>query len=123
MNGTNATKLLLSNGLVASVALFVWMVTSGLDMTTVYGATRPIPYTYDRGVFNITDVSVKDDDYSPSLIGFIENTDQLLNTIKGVSLQIEMFDRNNHLIDVAESGFSSLPSYFRPNTKSAFKIQ
>jgi hypothetical protein len=122
MNRTNATKLLLSSGLVALVALFIWMVTSGLDMTTVYGATRTIPYTYDRGVFNITDVSVKDDDYSPSLIGFIENTDPLLNTIKGVSLKIEMFDRNNHLIDVADSGYSSLMDTFQPHDKSAFKV-
>jgi hypothetical protein len=59
MNRTNARKLILSNGLVASVALFIWMVTSGMDVTTVYGATKPIPYTYDRGVFNITDVSIK----------------------------------------------------------------
>lgn len=51
MNRANARKLILQNGLVASVALFVWMVTSGLDVTAVYGATKPIPFTYDRGVF------------------------------------------------------------------------
>jgi PDZ domain len=122
MNRTNATKLLLSSGLVALVALFIWMVTSGFDMTTVYGATRPIPYTYDKGPFNITDVSIQDGGYLTNLIGFIENTDPFLNTIKGVSLKIEMYDRNNHLIDVAESGYSSLPNEFPPLAKSAFKI-
>jgi hypothetical protein len=122
LNRTNTRKLILSNGLVASVALFIWMVTSGFDMTTVYGATRPIPYTYDKGPFNITDVSIQDGGYSTNLIGFIENTDPFLNTIKGVSLKIEMYDRNNHLIDVAESGYSSLPNEFPPLAKSAFKI-
>jgi hypothetical protein len=38
MSRTNARKLILSSGIVASVALFIWMVTSGLDVTTVYGA-------------------------------------------------------------------------------------
>jgi hypothetical protein len=36
-----------------------------------------------------------------------------------------MYDRNKHLIDVAESGsgYSSLlPETFEPQTKSAFKI-
>jgi hypothetical protein len=122
MNRTNATKLLLSSGLVALVPLSTWMVTSGFDMTTVYGATRPIPYTYDKGPFNITDVSIQDGGYLTNLIGFIENTDPFLNTIKGVSLKIEMYDRNNHLIDVAESGYSSLPNEFPPLAKSAFKI-
>jgi hypothetical protein len=45
-----------------------------------------------------------------------------LNTIKGVSLKIEMYDRNNHLIDVADSGYSSLPNTFAPHAKSAFKV-
>ncbi|TLX90879.1 MAG: PDZ domain-containing protein [Thaumarchaeota archaeon] len=123
MNRTNARKLILSNGLVASVPLFIWMVTSGLDVATVYGATRLIPYTYDRGSFNITDLSIKEGDYSTDIIGFIQNVDPDLRTIKGVSLHIEMYDRNNHLIDIAESGYSSsLPSYFLPQDKSAFKI-
>jgi hypothetical protein len=122
MNRTNARKLILSNGLVASVVLFLWMVTSGLDVTTVYGATKPIPFTFDRGVFNITDLSIKEGTYSTDLIGFIQNVDPNLNTIKGTSLKIEMYDRNNHLIDVAESGYSSLPTEFAPQTKYAFKI-
>ena len=33
-----------------------------------------------------------------------------------------MYDRNNHLIDDAKSGYSSLPSEFRPEGKYAFKI-
>jgi PDZ domain len=99
------------------------MVTSGLDVNTVDGATKPIPFTHDRGVFNITDLSVKEGDYSSDdLIGFIQNVDPYMNTIKGLSLKIDMFDRNNHLIDVAESGYSSLPSEFAPQTKYAFKI-
>jgi hypothetical protein len=98
------------------------MVTYGVDVITVYGATKPIPFTYDRGVFNITDLSIKEGDYSTDLIGFIQNVDPLMNTIKGLSLKIDMFDRNNHLIDVAESGYSSLPSEFAPQTKYAFKI-
>jgi hypothetical protein len=122
MNRTNARKLILSNGIVASVALFIWMVTSGVDVTTVYGATKPIPFTYDRGVFNITDLSIKEGDYSTDIIGFIQNVDPYLNTIKGVSLKLEMYDRNNHLIDVTESGYSSLPAEFRPQGKYAFKI-
>jgi len=122
MNRKNARKLILSNGLIVSLAFIVGMVTCGLDMTTVYGATRSIPFTYDKGPFDITDVSVKDGDYSTNIIGFIENTDPFLNTIKGVSLKIEMFDSNNHLIDVADSGYSSLPNTFEPHTKSAFKV-
>jgi hypothetical protein len=99
------------------------MVTSGLDVNTVDGATKPIPFTHDRGVFNITDLSVKEGDYSSDdLIGFIQNVDPYMNTIKGLSLKIDMFDRNNHLIDVAESGYSSLPGEFVPQTKYAFKI-
>jgi hypothetical protein len=61
MNRTNTRKLILSNGLVASVALFICLVTSDVDVTSVYGATRPIPYTYDRGTFNITDLFQQDD--------------------------------------------------------------
>jgi len=124
MNKINPRKLILSNVLVALVAFLIWMVASGLDMTTVYGATKPIPFTYDRGVFNITDLSLKEGGYSSDdLIGFIQNVDPLMNTIKGVSLKIEMYDRNNHLIDVADSGYSSsLPSELKPQEKSAFKI-
>ena len=123
MNTKNARKLILLNGLVASVAIFIWMVTYGVDVTTVYGATRPIPYTYDTSAFNITDVSIQENDYSTNLIGFIENNSPLFNTIKDVTLKIEMYDRNNHLIDLATSGYSSLlPSTFEPHTKSAFKI-
>jgi hypothetical protein len=33
-----------------------------------------------------------------------------------------MYDRNNHLIDVAESVYSSLPATFEPQAKNAFKI-
>jgi hypothetical protein len=92
-------------------------------MNTVYGATKPIPFTFDRGIFNITDLSIKEGTYSTDLIGFIQNVDPLMNTIKGLSLKIEMYDRNNHLIDLAESGYSStLPSDFPPQAKYAFKI-
>jgi hypothetical protein len=122
MSRTNARKLILSNGLVASVALLIWMVTSGLDATIVYGATKQIPYTYDTGVFNITDLSIKEGDYSTDIIGFIENVDPFMNTIKGTSLKIEMYDRSNHLIDVVESSYSSLPAEFRPQGKYAFKV-
>lgn len=96
-----------------------------LSITTlgvVSGATKPIPFTYDTGVFNITDLSIKEGDYSTDIIGFIQNVDPFMNTIKGTSLKIEMYDRNNHLIDVTESGYSSLPSEFRPQEKYAFKI-
>src|SRR5213593_2960914 len=122
MDEINRRKLILSNVLVALVAFLIWMVASGLDVITVYGATRQIPYTYDTGIFNITDLSIKEGDYSTNIIGFIQNVDPNLNTIKGVSLKIEMYDRINHLIDVAESGYSSLPATFLPQTKSAFKI-
>lgn len=94
-----------------------------LFMSSVYGATTPIPFTYDMGAFTITDLSIKDTGYSPYIIGFIENTDPGLRTIKGVKLQIEMYDRNNHLIDVTDSGYSSLPDEFPPHYKSAFKLQ
>ena len=94
-----------------------------LLISSVYGATTPIPFTYDMGSFTITDLSIKDDDYSPSIIGFIENTDPSLTTIKGVKLKIEMYDRNNHLIDVTDSGYSALPDEFPPHYKSAFKLQ
>jgi len=122
MNGTDQRNLIITSGLVTTLAIFILLVGSASDVTSIYGATRPIPYTFDIGAFNITDVSIKDGDYSTNLIGFIENTDPSLRTIKGVSLKIEIFDRDNHLIDVADSGFSSLPSTFQPNTKSAFKI-
>jgi hypothetical protein len=123
VNKINPRKLILSSVLVALFAFLIWMVTSGVDVITVYGATRQIPYTYDTGVFNITDLSIKEGDYSTDIIGFIQNVDPYLNTIKGVSLKIEMYDRNNHLIDVAESGYSSsLPDTFEPQRKSAFKI-
>jgi hypothetical protein len=124
MNKINPRKLILSNVLVA-LALFaflIWMVTSGLDVITVYGATRQIPYTYDTGVFNITDLSIKEGDYSTDIIGFIQNVDPYLRTIKGVSLKIEMYDRNNHLIDVTDTGYSSLPDTFNPDSKYAFKV-
>jgi hypothetical protein len=124
MNEINPRKLILSNVLIA-LALFtflIWMVTSGLDVLTVYGATKPIPFTFDRGVFNITDLSIKEGAYSTDeIIGFIQNVDPN-REIKGISLKIEMYDRNNHLIDVAESGYSSLPETFQPQAKSAFKI-
>jgi PDZ domain len=123
MNEINPTKLISLNVSITLIAFLIWMVTSGVDVITVYGATKPIPFTFDRGVFNITDLSVKEGAYSSDdLIGFIQNVDPLMNTIKGVSLKIEMYDRNNHLIDVAESGYSSLPSAFAPQTKSAFKV-
>lgn len=83
-----------------------------LFRSSVYGATTLIPFTYDMGAFTITDLSIKDTGYSPYIIGFIENTDPGLRTIKGVKLQIEMYDRNNHLIDVTDSGYSSLPDEF-----------
>jgi hypothetical protein len=48
MNKINRRKLILSNVLVALIAFLIWMVTSGLDVITVYGATtKQIPYTYD----------------------------------------------------------------------------
>lgn len=73
--------------------------------------------------FNIMDLSIKEGSYSSDdSIGFIQNVDPNMNTIKGVSLKIEMYDRNNHLIDVVDSGYSSLLSDFRPQDKSAFKI-
>jgi hypothetical protein len=123
MNKMNPRELILSNVLVALVAFLIWMVASGPDVITVYGATKSIPFTYDRGVFNITDLSIKEGAYSSDdLIGFIQNVDPLMNTIKGVSLKIEMYDRNNHLIDVADSGYSSIPAELKPQEKSAFKI-
>jgi signal peptidase I len=118
----NPRKLILLNVSVTLIAFLIWMVTSGVDVITVYGATKPIPFTYDRGVFNITDLSIKEGNYSTDIIGFVQNVDPSLRTIKGVKLKIEMYDRNNHLIDVAESGYSSLPATFAPQAKYAFKI-
>jgi hypothetical protein len=74
MSKINPRKLILSNVLVA-LALFaflIWMVTSGLDVITVYGVTKPIPFTYDRGAFNITDLSIKEGDYSTDLVGMMK---------------------------------------------------
>lgn len=126
MNKIKPRKLISLNISFALIAFLIWMVTSGVDVITVYGATQPIPFTYDRGPFNITDLSIKEGDYSnDDLIGFIQNVDPYLRTIKDLSLKIEMYDRNKHLIDVAESGsgYSSLiPETFEPQTKSAFKI-
>jgi hypothetical protein len=33
---------------IIGVSAVGWIVTSGLDMNTVYGATKPIPFTFDR---------------------------------------------------------------------------
>jgi PDZ domain len=85
-----------------------------------FGATIPIPYDYDKGVFEITDVSLKSNTYSTEIIGFIKNVDPNLNTIEGVSLTLEMYDKNNHLIGVDTA--YPVTQNFRPDQKSPFKF-
>jgi hypothetical protein len=76
---------------------------------------------YDNAVFNITDVSIKYDDiWGPIMIGLIENKDRY-STINGVSLSVQMYDKNDHLIGVMK-GYPQA-SYILPAQKTAFEIQ
>ena len=86
----------------------------------VSGATVPIRYDYDLGTFEITDVSLKSSSYSTEIIGFIKNIDADINTIEGVSLTLEMYDKNNHLIGV-ETAYP-VTQTFTPGQKSPFKF-
>jgi hypothetical protein len=54
------------------------------------------------------------------MIGLIENTDPV-NTIEGVSLSVQMYDKNNHLIGVMKGYPQS--SNILPDQKTAFEIQ
>jgi hypothetical protein len=120
MNKINPRKLISLNVSFVLIAFLIWMVTSGVDEITVYGATVPIPYDYDKGTFEITDVSLKSNSYSTEIIGFLKNVDPNLNTIEGVSLTLEMYDKNNHLIGVDTA--YPVTQTFRPDQKSPFKF-
>jgi PDZ domain len=126
MNRTNATKLILSSVLVALVALFIWMVTDGFNFPNMNAEAANlmagnVVVGYDDSVFNITDVSIKYDNvWGPTMIGLIQNKDPF-NTIEGVSLSVQMYDKNNHLIGVMK-GYPQA-SYINPNQKTAFEIQ
>jgi hypothetical protein len=96
------------------------MLLSIITLGVVSGATVPIPFDYDRGTFEIIDVSLKSSTYSTEIIGFIKNVDRNLNTIEGVSLTLEMYDKNNHLIGV-ETAYP-VTQTFRPEQKTPFKF-
>jgi hypothetical protein len=76
---------------------------------------------YDNTVFNIIDVSIKYDDvWGPIMIGLIQNKDAV-NKIEGVTLSVQMYDKNNHLIGVMKGYPQS--SNILPKQKTAFEIQ
>lgn len=127
MNKIDPRKLILSNVLAALVAFLIWMVGNGFIFPNANGATVSLMagnlfVEYESGgVFNISDVSIKYDDiWGPTMIGLIQNQDPV-NTIEGVSLSVQMYDKNNHLIGVMKGYPQS--SYILPNQKTAFEIQ
>ena len=128
MNEINPRKLILSNVLIALALLtyLIWMVGDGSNFPNANAETvnlmaGNVVVGYDNRVFNITDVSIKYDDiWGPKMIGLIQNKDPI-NTIEGVSLSVQMYDKNDHLIGVMKGYPQS--SYILPNQKTAFEIQ
>lgn len=83
-------------------------------------STHSVRFGYDEGIFEITNVSIHHGSNETKIIGLIENKDPDRNTIENVSLAIQAYDKNNHLISVAE-GHPQM-STFRLGDKTAFQI-
>lgn len=121
-NGNSLT----ASVLLSIIVLLAWWVASESIHLDTYGATEVlmagnVRIEFDNAVFNITDVSIKYDEiWGPIMIGLIENKD-LYSTIEGVSLSVQMYDKNDHLIGVMK-GYPQA-SYILPNQKTAFEIQ
>ena len=120
----NLRKIILSNLFVVLGALLIMIVGATINFPNANGVTLMagnLLVEYDSGVFNISDVSIKYDDiWGPTMIGLIQNQDPV-NTIEGVALSVQMYDKNNHLIGVMKGYPQS--SNILPNQKTAFEIQ
>ena len=83
-------------------------------------STHSVRFGYDEGIFEITNVSINHGTNETKIIGMIENKDPDRNTIENVSLAIQAFDKDNHLISVAEG--QPQMSTFRLGDKTGFEI-
>ena len=128
LNSRKHRKLILLNVLVA-LALVTFLISilgDGFDLHNANGQTANlmagnVGVEYNNRVFDITDVSIKYDDvWGPTMIGLIQNKDQN-SKIEGVTLSVQMYDRNNHLIGVMKGYPQS--GDIQPNQKTAFEIQ
>jgi len=77
---------------------------------------------YDNSTLSITNVSIKYGiEGSPVILGLLQNTGE--DTIKGVKLSIQLYDKDNHLVGVVSSFPESTESNnLLPNDTTAFKI-
>ena len=83
-------------------------------------STHSVRFGYDEGIFEITNVSIHHGTNETKIIGVIENNDPDRNTIENVSLAVQAFDKDNHLISVAEG--RPQMSTFRLGDKTGFEI-
>jgi len=126
VNKTNRDKLVLTNLLCMLVSLILFLIVDDTFLSNARGETASLMggnllVEYDNSVFKISDVSIKYDDvWGPTMIGLIQNNDPF-NKIEGVTLSVQMYDRNNHLIGVMKGYPQS--SNILPNQKTAFEIQ
>ena len=83
-------------------------------------STHLVRFGYDEGIFEITNVSIHHGTNETKIMGMIENKDPDRNTIENVSLALQAFDKDNHLVSVAE-GHPQM-STFRLGDKTGFEI-
>jgi hypothetical protein len=115
-------------GLISSVLFTVVPIlrnVDGIDHNATFSSpyfysTHSVRFGYDEGIFEITNVSIHQGPNETKIIGLIENKDPDRNTIENVSLAIQAYDKDNHLIGVAE-GHPQM-STFRLGDKTAFEI-
>jgi hypothetical protein len=94
-----------------------WQIAYGQTVDSETGTNISFAYDNTSG-FIISDVSVKRAGFGNiEIIGIIQNNNSLN---EGVSLAIQMYDKQNHLIDV-ETGHPQTTT-IPQNTKTGFKV-
>jgi hypothetical protein len=122
MNQEMEKWIMISLTLVAiSLTIGLMQYAHGQTVDSNSNQSHKIPFTFDynQTSFIISDVSVKQDTIGTiSIIGLIQNN-STTNTIDGVSIAVQMFDKTNHLIGIGDVTPQS--NVFPPLFKTGFE--